>query len=111
MVKIDIKEIRDIQKKMIRMLKCRKFSLKISEHAQKPQKWFLTNKKKYKGAHTETIHLRNCVPTHLRGQKIVDEAISDLFKKGILINKKSTGQSHCSLDNTKLKEISEIENY
>jgi len=90
MVKIDIKEIRDIQKKMIRMLK---------------------NKKKYKGAHTETIHLRNCVPTHLRGQKIVDEAISDLFKKGILINKKSTGQSHCSLDNTKLKEISEIENY
>ena len=90
MVKIDIKEIRDIQKKMIRMLK---------------------NKKKYKGAHTETIHLRNCVPTHLRGQKIVDEAISDLFKKGILINKKSTGQNHCSLDNTKLKEISEIENY
>ena len=40
MVKIDIKEMRDIQKKMIRMLK---------------------NKKKYGGAHTETIHLKNCV--------------------------------------------------
>jgi len=90
MAKIDIVEMRNIQKKMIRMLK---------------------NKKKYKGAHTETIHLRNCVPTHLRGQKIVDEAILDLFKRGILINKKSTGQKHCSLDNTKLKEIDEIEGY
>jgi len=43
MVKIDIVEIRNIQKKMIRMLK---------------------NKKKYGGAHTETIHLKNCVPKH-----------------------------------------------
>ena len=61
MTKINLKEMRNIQKKMIRMLK---------------------NKKKYGGAHTETIHLRNCVPTHLRGTKIVNEAISDLFKKG-----------------------------
>ena len=83
-------EMRAIQKKMIRMLK---------------------NKKKYGGAHTETIHLKNCVPKHLRGQKIVGEAISDLFRKGILINKKSTGELHCSLDSSKLKEISEIENY
>ncbi len=89
MVKIDIKEMQIIQKKMIRMLK---------------------NKRKYKGAHTETKHLRNCVPKHLRGSKIVNEAISDLFKRGILINKKSTGQDHCSLDNSKLMEINEIEN-
>jgi len=88
MAKIDPKEIKDIQKKMIRMLK---------------------NKKKYNGAHTETINLRRCVPKHLRGTKIVDEAISDLFKKGILLNKKSTGEIHCSLDNSKLKEISKIE--
>jgi len=88
--KIDIKEMRLIQKKMIRMLK---------------------NKKKYGGAHTETIHLRNCVPKHSRGQKVVEEAISDLFKKGILINKKSTGEEHCSLNSSKLKEINEIENY
>ena len=79
-----------IQKKMIRMLK---------------------NKKKYGGAHTETIHLKNCVPKHLRGQKVVTEAISDLFKRGILINKKSVGEEHCSLNNKKLKEINEIENY
>ena len=90
MVKIDIKEMRAIQKKMIRILK---------------------NKKKYGGAHTETIHLRNCVPKHLRGQKIIDEAISDLFQREILINKKSVGEHHCSLNNTKLKEINEIENY
>lgn len=89
MVKIDINEMRNIQKKMIRMLK---------------------NKGKFGGAHTEVKHLRNCVPKHLRGTKIVDEAISDLFKSGILMNKKSTGQLHCSLDSSKLKEISEIEN-
>lgn len=89
MVKIEIREMRNIQKKMIRMLK---------------------NKGKYKGAHTEIINLRKCVPTHLRGTKIVDEAISDLFKRGILINKKSTGELHCSLDSSRLKDIGEIEN-
>ena len=88
MAKFNEEEIRNIQKKMIRLLK---------------------NKKKYMGAHTETIHLKNCVPKHLRGEKIVEEAISDLFKKRILINKKSTGQDHCSLNTSKLKEINEIE--
>ena len=88
MAKFDKKEVLDIQKKMIRMLK---------------------NKKKFGGAHTETIHLRNCVPKHLRGQKIVDIAIKDLFDKGILINKQSTGELHCSLNSAKLKEIDEIE--
>jgi len=63
MVKIDVIEMRNIQKKMIRMLK---------------------NKKKYGGAHTETMHLKNCVPKHLRGEKIVDEAIKDLFRRGVL---------------------------
>ena len=86
--KVKLKENKDIQKKMIRMLK---------------------NKKKYKGAHTETINLRKCVPKHLRGKKIVDKAISDLFKKNILINKKSTGEIHCSLNTEKLEEISKIE--
>ena len=41
--------------------------------------------------------------------KIVDEAIKDLFDKAILINKQSTGEKHCSLNSTKLKEIEEIE--
>ena len=82
-------EIANIQKKIIRMLK---------------------NKKKYGGAHTETIHLRNCVPKHLRGTKTVDVAIKSLFDSGILINKQSTGKEHCSLNNEKLKEIEEIEN-
>jgi len=89
MAKIDVIEMRDIQKKMIRMLK---------------------NKKKYGRAHTETIHLKNCIPKHLRGEKIVDEAIKDLFRRGILYNKKSTGEIHCSLNIEKLKEINEIEN-
>ncbi len=89
MAKIDINELRAIQKKMIRMLK---------------------NKKKYGGVHTESIHLKNCVPRHLRGEKIVEDAISNLFRRGILINKKSTGEAHCSLNSEKLKEINEIEN-
>ena len=88
MAKFDEKELLDIQKKMLRML---------------------TNKKKFGGAHTETIHLRNCVPKHLRGEKIVDIAIKNLFEKGILINKQSTGEQHCSLNTAKLKEIEEIE--
>ena len=87
--KYDPTEMRAIQKKMIRMLK---------------------NKKKYGGAHTETIHLRNCVPKHLRGEKVTEDSINDLFKRGILINKMSTGEKHCSLNNAKLKEIEEIEN-
>lgn len=89
MAKFDESLIVDIQRKMIRMLK---------------------NKRKFGGAHTETIHLKNCVPRHLRGEKIVDEAIKDLFNKDILINKQSTGEKHCSLNPNKLKEIEEMEN-
>ena len=54
MAKFSQEEVINIQRKMIRMLK---------------------NKKKFGGAHTEAIHLKNCVPKHLRGDKIVDEAI------------------------------------
>ena len=46
----------------------------------------------------------------LRGEKVVEESIVDLFKRGILINKKSTGEEHCSLNTEKLIEINEIEN-
>ena len=88
MTKFSQEEVIKIQKKMIRMLK---------------------NKKKFGGAHTETIHLRNCVPKHLRGEKIIDEAIKGLFRKEILINKQSTGEKHCSLNPAKLNEIEEIE--
>lgn len=89
MPKYSEEDITAVQKKMIRMLK---------------------NKKKFGGAHTETIHLRNCVPKHLRGEKLIDEAIKDLFDKEILINKQSTGEKHCSLNSAKLREIEEIEN-
>jgi len=89
-LKYPLHEIRAIQKKIIRMLK---------------------NKRKYGAAHTETIHLRNCVPKHLRGEKIVDVAIKELFSRVILINKKSTGENHCSLNTEKLREMDEIENY
>ena len=88
MAKIEDTQLIEIQKKMIRMMK---------------------NKRKFGGAHTETIHLRNCLPKHLRGSKIADSAIKDLFNREILINKQSTGEKHCSLNTAKLKEIDEIE--
>lgn len=88
MTEFDLIEVKNIQRKMIRMLK---------------------NKGKYGGAHTEAIHLKNCVPKHLRGEKIVLFAIEDLFKKEIIFNKKSTGVDHCSLNPRKIKEIEEIE--
>ncbi len=89
MAQFDKKELIAIQKKMIRMLK---------------------NKRKFGGAHTETIHLKNCVPKYMRGEKIVAAAIKDLFDRQIVINKQSTGEKHCSLNSAKLKEIDEIEN-
>ena len=88
MTEFDLAEVKNIQRKMIRMLK---------------------NKGKYGGAHTETIHLKNCVPKHLRGEKITLFAIENLFDKEILINKKSTGADHCSLNPRKIKEMEEIE--
>ena len=81
--------LRSIQKKIIRMLK---------------------NKRKFGGAHTDVVQLRNCVPKHLRGEKVTEEAITDLFWKGILMNKISIGTRHCSLNPAKLKEMEEIEN-
>ena len=89
MAQFDKEELIAIQKKMIRMLK---------------------NKRKFGGAHTETIHLKNCVPKYMRGEKIVAAAIKDLFDRQIVINKQSTGEKHCSLNSAKLKEIDEIEN-
>src|SRR3989338_6743580 len=88
MAKFSKEEIIIIQKKMVRMLK---------------------NKRKFGGAHTESIHLKNCVPKHLRGEKIVEIAIKDLFAKGIFIKKQSTGEKHCSLNSAKLKKIEQIE--
>ncbi len=89
MIKSNERKIINIQKKMIRVLK---------------------NKGKFGGSHTETIHLRSCVPKHLRGEKTVDLAIKGLFNQGILINKQSAGEKHCSLNPTRLKEVVEIEN-
>ena len=88
MTKVDLNEMHAIQRKMIRMLK---------------------NKRKFGGAHTQTLNLKNCVPKHLRGGKVVGEAIKDLFKSGILMNKMSNGEEHCSLNPRRLKEIDEIE--
>ena len=58
MTKVDLNEMHAIQRKMVRMLK---------------------NKRKFGGAHTQTLNLKNCVPKHIRGEKVVGEAIKDVF--------------------------------
>jgi len=50
------------------------------------------------GRHTELTNLKKCIPKHLRGQKITEEAIKDLIGLEFLTVKHSTGQMHVSLN-------------
>ncbi len=57
------------------------------------------------GRHTELTNLRKCLPTHLRGEKIVDKALDELLRKEFIITKISTGETHVSLNSHRNKEI------
>ena len=58
---------------------------------------------KWGGAHTENI--RNGLPTHLRGDKIVKEILKELEKDEWLLPAKKTGEIHYSLNPKKTDEI------
>ena len=58
---------------------------------------------KWGGAHTENV-LKG-LPTHLRGDKIVKEALKDLEKDEWLLPTKKTGEIHYSLNPKKANEI------
>ena len=60
---------------------------------------------KWGASHTEEINLRKCLPKHLRGQKIVDQAIDELYSKGFLTRLKKTGEWHVSLQPSMKDEI------
>ena len=60
------------------------------------------------GRHTELINLKKCIPKHLRGEKITDEAVKELISKGFLHAKQSTGEIHVSLNPEKQQEIYEF---
>ena len=57
------------------------------------------------GRHTELTNLKKCIPKHLRGQKITNEAIKDLIDMEFLNVKQSTHEMHVSLNSKKQYEI------
>jgi len=60
---------------------------------------------KWGASHTAEDNLRRSLPKHLRGQKIVDEAIDELYQKGFLTRLKKTGEWHVSLQPSMKEEI------
>ncbi len=59
------------------------------------------------GRHTDLTNLKKCIPKHLRGEKITEEAIKELIDMKFLNIKQSTGQIHVSLNPKKQYEIYE----
>ena len=65
--------------------------------SMKPHKWG--------ASHTEEKNLVKGLPKHLRGTKIVEKAIKELFQKDFLLKAKKTGEWHISLNPRKKEEI------
>jgi len=79
-------EKRAIQEKILRKLM-----------VMKPPKWG--------SSHTEATNLPKGLPSHLRGEKIVEKALKELYQKEFLLKSKKTGEWHVSLNPQKRKEI------
>ena len=79
-------EKRAIQEKILRKLM-----------AMSPPKWG--------SSHTEETNLVKGLPSHLRGEKIVEKAVTELYQKDFLLKSKKTGEWHISLNPQKRKEI------
>lgn len=75
-----------IQKKILRKLM-----------SMKPHKWGKS--------HTEEKNLVKSLPSHLRGTKIVNKAIKELYQLKFLTRLKKTGEWHVSLNPRKKEEI------
>ena len=63
----------------------------------KPPKWGKS--------HTEDKNLVKGLPSHLKGTKVVNKAIKELYQKGFIIKSKKTGEWHISLNPRKKEEI------
>jgi len=79
-------EKRDVQEKILRKLM-----------SMKPAKWG--------NSHTEEANLVKGLPSHLRGAKVVEKAIKELFQLEFLTKAKKTGEWHVSLNPRKKEEI------
>lgn len=68
----------------------------------------LINLNMWSGKHTEKKNLLKALPKHLRGEKVTDDALSELYKLEFLLSKPSTGEIHISLNSRMKKEIFEF---
>ena len=68
----------------------------------------LINLNMWGGKHTESKNLLKALPKHLRGEKITNEAIKELYSLEFIISKRSTGEIRISLNHKKKKEIVEF---
>jgi hypothetical protein len=69
------------------------------------RKLMAMNPPKWDGSHTEETNLVKGLPSHLRGEKLVEKAIKELYQKEFLLKSKKTGEWHVSLNPQKKKEI------
>jgi len=65
----------------------------------------LLNRNMWGGKHTEMTNLRKCLPTHLRGEKVADQALKELVQWEFLLLKISTHEVHVSLNPGKQRDI------
>ncbi len=69
------------------------------------RKLMAMNPPKWGNSHTEEDNLLKGLPKHLRGTKIVQDAVYELYKMEFLTKLKKTGEWHVSLNPVKKKEI------
>ena len=69
------------------------------------RKLMAMNPPKWGGSRTEEDNLVKSLPKHLRGTKIVQNAIEELYKMEFLTKLKKMGEWHVSLNHRKKEEI------
>ena len=69
------------------------------------RKLMAMNPPKWGNSHTEEDNLVKGLPKHLRGTKIVQNAIDELYKIEFLTKLKKSGEWHVSLNSRKKEEI------
>lgn len=69
------------------------------------RKLMAMNPPKWGNSHTEEDNLLKGLPKHLRGTKVVQNAIEELYKLEFLTKLKKTGEWHVSLNPRKKEDI------
>lgn len=69
------------------------------------RKLMAMNPPKWGNSHTEEDNLLKGLPKHLRGTKVVQNAIDELYKMEFLTKLKKAGEWHVSLNPRKKEEI------